>query len=145
MLILALTASLVAVASPEVFHVETPQDLEAKCGTSRRIEACTTFVEYALSASCSPEGSLTASARFTPRVILMNKKAYRHELLHIADLRNAVEEHMRRLSDARYSSPQACRDAASLATLGFQDELARFAIESNERFHPFLRKSPPLR
>lgn len=141
MLALALAASLVAIAPTEVVHVATPQELQAQCGVSRRIEACTTLVAYALTASCTPDGRLTASAHLTPRVILMNKEAHQHELLHIADLRASVDDHLQRLEEARYASPVACRDAAARASLEFGRDLVRFAKESNEARHPFLRSA----
>jgi hypothetical protein len=132
------TPQRLAMVPARVIAASTSSDLRMMCGVDRPIDACTRFVGFQLTATCNGN-SLSASARFMPLIMIMAPKAHSHELLHIADVRQSAERHLRNLESRGYASAAECQAAAARASDEFARDMYAFVRESNKKRHPNRR------
>lgn len=129
----------VEVTLPRLQFVRTEAELRRLCGVNERIDACTGFVAYRLSTSCASTEkgwSMTASARFTPYIVLRRRDAITHEMLHIRDVQRSLADFLVDLEQAAFTTQGLCEDAAARAASELPRLINEFARASNEKRHP---------
>ena len=114
------------------------QKLRSVCGT--KVRGCTRFTGTRLVAVCasdSAEWAMRASAVVVALMVLpkpgviYEAKVRNHEDLHVADVEADVDSHVQRIHSQRYSTQQACEDAARGEGEAFRDRVAEFARASS--------------
>jgi hypothetical protein len=135
----AAAADRVIVAPPLMNVVNNAHRLHDVCPSDGDFDACTRFVAFRLTASCSPrregEWAIEASAAFRPWIFAWNLASIPHEQLHIADIRESAERYVDALMQKSFTSQSACEAAALSASSSFEEKMREFARRSNERRH----------
>jgi len=134
----AVAADRVTIAPPLMKVVNNMQRLRDVCPDDGKFDACTRFVAFSLTASCSRQAdrwSIDASATFKPWIFLWNLGSMQHEQLHISDIRSYTETYLELLMSESFESQGACEDAALAASQGFGLKMHEFATRSNELRH----------
>ena len=127
----------VDVGRQRVIEVKTQAELYRMSGKDR-INACTRFAAYQLSASCSGsdnEWSMTASARFTPYTFLFRHDERLHEKLHVRDVQESAAHYLRELEADRFENRSMCESAAARAVRDFPRQMEQFVHASDEKRH----------
>ena len=128
----------VQVLPPRLVMVKQEAELRRRCEVDIRIDGCTRFAAYELSARCWPGArgwSMTASARFRPYIFLRRRAVLTHEMVHIRDVETATRNHIQQLEDETFPTSAMCDDAAARAITDFPRRLERFIRASNEKHH----------
>lgn len=135
----AAAAERVTVAAPLIHVVNNAQRLRDVCPADGEFDACTRFVAYRLTASCSlrtnGEWGIDAAATFTPWIVAWHLASIPHEQLHIRDIRESVERYIDALSQTSFVSQSACEADALSAAASFEQKMREFARRSNEQRH----------
>lgn len=139
----ALSAAELIVRRPATLLVPTMQHLRDHCGASGDYDACTRFVAYHLDASCAPaeesSWSVRANATYAPWVFLYNVRELTHELEHIDDVRDSIQQHLASLEALRFESEAECTQRGLSEQKAFEQTIRAAAIKSNLTRHPLLR------
>ena len=135
----AAAADRVAVATPILNVLHNAQRLHEVCPADGEFDACTRFVAFRLTASCSVRHdgrwSIDASATFRPWILAWHLSSIPHEHLHIDDIRESTERYVDSLMQQSFVSQAACEAEALSAKLSFEENLRTFARQSNEKRH----------
>lgn len=129
-------ARAVEVLTPRLVMVKEEAELRRRCGVNVRIDGCTRFTAYALSATCSraEKGwSMTAFARFRPYYILRRRSVLTHEMLHVRDIETSIADLLHQLQRTSFETRESCEDVAARAIAGFPRQLERFIQASSEK------------
>ena len=126
----------VKVATPIVIRVATRDILIERCGNDPK--ACTHFIGYRFESTCSgDDGSVRAraTAHFRPLIFLFETpgRLLDHELLHVTDVRNALDAYIVELEKRRFTSLEPCEAMIHAENESFRNHLRQFAHVSNER------------
>jgi len=122
-------------------------DLAEKCGTTKKIEACTAFVGQRLSCRCEPSGDgwkLAASAQFIPVMYLLGPAHVLHERDHIDDVERSLRAYLGDLQALRFDSAEACQREAAARADSFTRTMDRFKEDSNVMRHRGYHRKLPI-
>ncbi|HEY8164615.1 MAG TPA: hypothetical protein VIF83_03585 [Gemmatimonadaceae bacterium] len=125
--------------APRFVSAGSQAEVQRLCGIDRPIDACTRFIDFALTATCDgadDQWMMSASARILPLVVVLAPDAMTHEYVHISDMRQSASKYLHKLDGTRYSTKDRCEDAASREIAGFASHLKKFAQASNAMRHP---------
>jgi hypothetical protein len=142
----AVAADRVVVAAPILNVVNNATRLREVCPADGEFDACTRFIAFRLTASCSVrdgrQWSMDASATFTPWIVAWHLSSIPHEHLHIGDIHESAERYIDALMQQSFVSKMACESEALAAANTFEGSMRTFARLSNEkRHHAILRAS----
>jgi hypothetical protein len=124
---------------PRFVAAQNEAGVRRLCNIDRPIEACTRFVDFALTADCiasDEQWMIMASARILPLIVILVPDAMAHEYVHISDMRQSASKYLRDVRRPRYSTKTICEDAAAREIAGFGLRLRRFAEASTALRHP---------
>lgn len=119
--------------------VPTVEQLRNLCGAAGQFDACTRFVGYRLTATCSLQSDgwkLDASATFRPWLVLLNVRKLPHELEHISDVERRLSTYVSGIGERRFDSSRACATAAAAESSIFGATMKQLADASNLAMHP---------
>ena len=124
--------------------VANVQRLRDVCTPDGDFDACTRFVAFRLTATCSlrdDRWAIDASATFRPWIFLHNMHSLDHEHLHISDIHGLAERYVEELMHDSFATREACEATALAASSGFEVKMREFARRSNEQRHRALLRA----
>jgi len=122
--------------------VPSAAELKSRCSSGVHIYACTAFGQRNLNAACHVDGDrwkLRVSYEVKPVMYLWDTAWIRHELLHLGDIANSLEQYKGELESRDYKSISDCERAAAAESAGFARELSVFVDASNKLRHSIYR------
>jgi hypothetical protein len=129
----------ILIAPPRTEIVSGRADLAKACSSGLWIHGCTKFLGEKLECACELEGSrwrLRAHAQFIPYMYLWQPTAIAHENLHIADIREWLNEYLSKLESTTYGSASDCLRDANTEASGFNKRMDEWKRASNAKRHP---------
>jgi hypothetical protein len=122
--------------------------LTKMCGSHAWIYGCTRFLGEKLTTSCANDNGLwqlRVTAQYIPYMYLWQPESIGHEKLHMDDIRESVDLHLRDLEARSYSIEESCVTAGRLAAENFPRRMNEWKKASNAKRHPSGRDASEAR